>query len=402
MLSQTPPETIRKICVITGTRAEYGLLRWVMQGIQDDPELTLQIIATGMHLSPEFGLTYQAIEQDGFQIDRKVEMLTSSDTPVGIAKSMGLGLIGFADALNDLNPDLIVVLGDRFEIFSAVSAALVARIPVAHLHGGETTEGAFDEALRHSITKMSHLHFVAAEAYRQRVIQLGEQPERVFLVGGLGIDNIKRLKLLDRAALEASLDFKLASKNLLITFHPVTLDAATAAGQMAELLSALAELEDTQLIFTMPNADTDGRVLIKMVEQFVSQHPNARAYTSLGQLRYLSCVAQVDGVVGNSSSGLAEVPSFKKGTINIGDRQCGRLQAESIINCEPNRESITAALKQLYSNDFQVGLGQVKNPYGEGGASEKILHILKNLSFDDMIKKKFNDLSDNAVAGVGN
>jgi len=298
----------RKICIITGTRAEYGLMRWVMQGIKDDSELTLQVIATGMHLSPEFGLTYQAIEQDGFQIDRKVEMLTSSDTPVGIAKSMGLGLIGFADTLNELRPDLIVVLGDRFEIFSAVSAALVARIPVAHLHGGEATEGLIDEAIRHSITKMSHLHFVAAEAYRQRVIQLGEQPDRVFLVGGLGIDNIKRLQLLDRAALETSLDFKLGPKNLLITFHPVTLETATAANQMEELLAALAALHDTQLIFTLPNADTDGRTLIKRVEQFVAQHPNARAYTSLGQLRYLSCIAQVDGVVGNSSSGAACKP----------------------------------------------------------------------------------------------
>ena len=389
----------RKICIITGTRAEYGLLRWVMQGIKNGPELTLQIIATGMHLSPEFGLTYQAIEQDGFQIDRKVEMLTSSDTPVGIAKSMGLGMIGFADALHELQPGLIVVLGDRFEILAAVSAALVARIPVAHLHGGEATEGSIDEAIRHSITKMSHLHFVAAEAYRQRVIQLGEQPERVFLVGGLGIDNIKRLQLLDRAALEASLDFKLGPKNLLITFHPVTLEIATAASQMEELLAALAELRETQLIFTLPNADTDGRTLIKMVGQFVAQHPSARAYTSLGQLRYLSCVAQVDGVVGNSSSGLAEVPSFKKGTINIGDRQRGRLQAESVINCEPTRESIAAALAQLYSTDFQSALRQVINPYGEGGASEKVVSTLKNKAIVGIVKKTFYDLSINSDSG---
>jgi len=383
---------MRKICVITGTRAEYGLLRWVMQGIKDDPELTLQVIATGMHLSPEFGLTYREIEQDGFQIDRKVEMLASSDTSVGIAKSMGLGMIGFADALNELRPYLIVVLGDRFEIFAAVSAALVARIPVAHLHGGETTEGAFDEAFRHSITKMSHLHFVAAEEYRQRVIQLGEQPERVFLVGGLGIDNIKCLKLLDRAELEASLDFKLGQKNLLITFHPVTLEAATAADQMAELLAALAVLQDTQLIFTMPNADTDGRELIRMVDQFVAQHPNARAYTSLGQLRYLSCIAHVDGVIGNSSSGLTEVPSFKKGTINIGDRQRGRLQAASVINCEPTRLSIAAALGKLFSSDFQSGLSQVRNPYGEGGASEKVVKTIKHFTIDGMAKKAFYDL----------
>jgi GDP/UDP-N,N'-diacetylbacillosamine 2-epimerase (hydrolysing) len=382
----------RKICVITGTRAEYGLMRWVMQGIKDDPELTLQIIATGMHLSPEFGLTYRAIENDGFQIDRKVEMLTSSDTSVGIAKSMGLGLIGFADALNELRPDLIVVLGDRFEIFSAVAAALVARIPVAHLHGGETTEGAFDEAFRHSITKMSHLHFVAAEEYRRRVIQLGEQPERVFLVGGLGVDAIKRTALLDRKALEVSLDFRLGMKSLLITFHPVTLEMSTAADQMAELLVALAELNDTHLIFTLPNADTGGRVLINMVEQFVALHPNSRAYTSLGQLRYLSCMAHVDGVVGNSSSGLAEAPSFSKGTINIGDRQRGRLQATSVINCEPTRQSISAALERLYSANFQASLGQVRNLYGEGGASEKVVEIVKHYAIESIAKKVFYDL----------
>lgn len=383
----------RKICVITGTRAEYGLLRWVMQGIKDDAALTLQIIATGMHLSPEFGLTYKEIEIDGFQIDRKVEILTSSDTSVGIAKSMGLGLIGFADALNELRPDLIVVLGDRFEIFAAVSAALVARIPVAHLHGGETTQGAFDEALRHSITKMSHLHFVAAEPYRQRVIQLGEQPDRVFLVGGLGIDNIKRLKLLDRADLEASLDFKLGPKNLLVTFHPVTLETATAADQMTELLVALDAQPDTHLIFTLPNADTDGRALTQMVHQFVAGHPNARAYTSLGQLRYLSCIAHVDGVVGNSSSGLAEVPSFQKGTINIGDRQRGRLQADSVINCAPTRQDIATALRRLYSTAFQASLKDVRNPYGDGGASAIVVDTLKHCVLEGLLKKAFYDLA---------
>ena len=382
----------RKICVITGARADYGLLRWVMQGIKDDSELTLQIIATGMHLSPEFGLTYQAIEQDGFQIDRKVEMLTSSDTTVGIAKSMGLGMIGFADALYELQPDLIVVLGDRFEIFAAVSAAMVARIPVAHLHGGEATEGMIDESIRHSITKMSQLHFVAAEVYRQRVIQLGEQPNRVFLVGGLGIDNIKRLQLLTRSDLEASLDFKFGAKNLLVTFHPVTLETATAGSQMQELLEALAQLKNTQLIFTLPNADTDGRVLIEMVHNFVDQHTNARAYSSLGQLRYLSCIAQVDGVIGNSSSGLTEVPSFKKGTINIGDRQLGRLQADSIINSDPKQESIASALTQLYSADFQGRLLKVVNPYGEGGASQSIVSTIKTISLDEILKKRFHDM----------
>lgn len=382
----------RKICVITGTRAEYGLLRWVMQNIKDDADLNLQVIATGMHLSPEFGLTYKAIEADGFDIDRKVEMLTSSDTPVGIAKSMGLGMIGFADALNELNPDLIVVLGDRYEIFAAVATALVERIPVAHLHGGEATEGSFDEAIRHSITKMSHLHFVASGEYKQRVIQLGEQPEHVFLVGGLGVDNIKRLQLLDRNTLEADLGFKFGKKNLLITFHPVTLENASAVAQMRGLLAALAELKDTQLIFTMPNADTDGRKLIKMVDKFASQHVNTHAFTSLGQLRYLSCIAQVDGIVGNSSSGLAEVPSFKKGTINIGDRQRGRLQSTSVINCEPTQQSITDAINTLYSPKFQMDLSQVCNPYGEGGASEKIMKIIKSATLDGLIKKHFYDV----------
>jgi GDP/UDP-N,N'-diacetylbacillosamine 2-epimerase (hydrolysing) len=384
---------MRKICIITGTRAEYGLLRWVMQGIKDDPELRLQIIATGMHLSPEFGLTYQVIERDGFKIDRKVEMLTSSDTPVGIAKSMGLGLIGFADALNELKPDLIVVLGDRFEIFPAVSAALVARIPVAHIHGGESTEGLVDEAIRHSITKMSHLHFVATDVYRRRVIQLGEQSDKVFLVGGLGIDNIKHLQLLGRAELENSIDFKLGSKNLLITFHPVTLETSTAENQLEELLSALTELKDTKLIFTLPNADTDSRSLIKMVKSFVAQNPNACAHASLGQLRYLSCIAQVDGVVGNSSSGLLEVPSFQKGTINIGDRQRGRLGARSVINCEPTRKSIGAALRRLYSTNFQAALQQVSNPYGKGGASEAILSTIKAVSLDGIVKKQFYDVT---------
>ena len=383
---------MRKICVITGTRAEYGLLRWVMQGIRDDPNLTLQIIATGMHLSPDFGYTFREIEKDGFQIDRKIEMLTSSETPVGIAKSMGLGLIGFADALNELKSDLIVVLGDRFEIFAAVSAALVARIPVAHLHGGEITMGAFDESLRHSITKMSHLHFVAAEEYRNRVIQLGEQPNRVFLVGGLGVDNIKRMKLLNRLEIEKLLGFKFSQKNLLITFHPVTLEIATATDQMAELLVALADLKDTQLIFTLPNSDTDSRALIKMVEEFVKQYHNAHAYTSLGQLLFLSCVAQVDGVVGNSSSGLLEVPSLNKGTINIGDRQRGRLQAASVINSTPDRKSIAVAIKKLYSVEFQSGLSEVSSPYGEGGASEKIVATIKNHPFNSIIKKVFYDL----------
>jgi GDP/UDP-N,N'-diacetylbacillosamine 2-epimerase (hydrolysing) len=383
---------MKRICVVTGTRAEYGLLRWVMKGIRRSPELELQLIVTGMHLSPEFGLTVNEIEEDGFQVDRKVEMLLSSDTPVGITKSMGLGMIGFADALEELKPDLMLVLGDRYELLSAAAAAIVARLPIAHLHGGEKTEGAFDEAIRHSITKMSHLHFVAAEEYRRRVIQLGENPERVFNVGGLGIDSILRLKLLSREELEKALGLNFLSRNLLITFHPVTLERNTSAHQMDELFAAISALDDTGLIFTMPNADTEGRSLFKRITSFCESHPNAHAFVSLGQLRYLSCIQYVDGVIGNSSSGLTEVPSFKKGTINIGDRQRGRLRAASVIDCKPNRQEITAAFSRLFSPEFQSKLPAIKNPYGDGGASEAIVQKLVRQPLSSLLKKRFYDL----------
>jgi len=287
---------------------------------------------------------------------------------------------------------MMLVLGDRYEILSASASAMIARIPIAHLHGGETTEGAFDEAIRHSITKMSHLHFVAAEEYRQRVIQLGEQPEHVFNVGGLGIDNILRLKLLTRDELEAALNFKLAKRNLLVTFHPVTLEQNTSAQQMDELLAALAELKDTGLIFTMPNADTEGRVLFRKIEDFCARHTQACSYISLGQLSYLSCIQHVDGVVGNSSSGLLEVPSFMKGTINIGVRQRGRLKAKSVIDCSPDQYSIRKALKKLYSPEFQALLPTVKNPYGTGEVSQKIVKMLENHQLNNLLRKKFYDL----------
>ena len=389
----------RKICVVTGTRAEFGLLRWLMEAINNQPKLTLQVVATGMHLSPEFGSTYQEIEEAGFTIDAKVEMLLSSDTNTSITKSMGLGLIGFADSYERLAPDVLVLLGDRFEIFAAASAAMIAGIPIAHLHGGETTEGAFDEAIRHAITKMSHLHFVAADEYRRRVIQLGEHPDRIFNVGGMGIDAIKRIKLLSREELERSLDFALGEKSLLITFHPVTLEVgASSLAQMRELLAALGELENTTLIFTMPNADTGGRELGALVQQFAEQHTNAKVYTSLGQLRYFSCLAQVDGVVGNSSSGLLEAPAFKIGTVNIGDRQKGRLKGESVIDCEPNSESILAALKTLDSTNFQASLATVMNPYGNGGASDAIVKVLAEYPLENIRKKQFYNLSVNDLA----
>lgn len=382
----------RKICVITGSRADYGLLRWIIQGVKDDPELKLQIIATGMHLSSTFGLTYKVIEEDGFRVDAKVEILGSSDSSVAIAESMGLALAGTAKALDELKPDLVVVLGDRFEIFAATAAALVAKIPVAHLHGGETTTGSFDEAFRHSITKMSHLHFVAVDEYRNRVIQLGEDPKNVFLVGGLGIDSIKNLPLLSREELENQLGIKLGQKSLLITFHPVTLDTELPEQQMKELLAALSQLRDTTLIFTMPNADTGGQVLIKTIEEFVGQSENAKVFASLGQRTYLSCISHVDGVIGNSSSGITEVPSFKKGTINIGDRQRGRIQAASVINCKPRAKDIQLAIEKLYSPNFNSNLAAIKNPYGDGGASDKVVKVLKEASLEGIIKKNFHDL----------
>jgi GDP/UDP-N,N'-diacetylbacillosamine 2-epimerase (hydrolysing) len=380
-----------KICVVTGSRAEYGLLYWLLMYIQDSPRLDLQIIVTGMHLSPEHGYTIRDIESDGFRVDWKVDMLLSSGTAIGVTKSMGLGMIGFADALADLQPDILLVLGDRYEIYAACAAAMIARIPIAHLHGGESTEGAFDEAIRHSITKMSHLHFVAAEEYRRRVVQLGEEPERVFCVGGLGIDNIKHLKLLSRTELEVALDFKLGMRNLLITFHPVTLEHETSELQMNELLAALSELDNTHMVFTMPNSDPEGRLLFAQIEEFCEHRVQAQAYTSLGQLRYLSCIEHFDGVIGNSSSGLLEVPSFKKGTINIGDRQRGRLCAESVINCEPTRVSIRYALERLYTKKFEAQLSNVENPYGDGGASEAIVKVLEQRSLDDLLKKRFYD-----------
>lgn len=391
---------MRRICVVTGTRAEYGLLRWLMRDIADDPELSLLVIATCMHLAPEFGETYREIEADGFVIDRKVEMLLSGDTPSAIGKSIGLGVIGFADAFQSLSPDLVVVLGDRFEILAAVSAALVARIPVAHLHGGELTEGAVDDAIRHAITKMSQVHFVATEAYRQRVIQLGETPGRVHCVGGLGVDAIMRQPRLSREALEASLDFRFRERNLLVTFHPATLDTASPAAQMAELLAALAPLDDVGLLFTLPNADAGGRELTRQVQAFVAGRSNARAFASLGQQRYLSCMALVDGVVGNSSSGLLEAPSFHVGTVNIGSRQQGRAQASSVINSEVDRKAIGEALVTLFSAEYRGKLYNVVNPYGNGGASTRIVAEIKRLELDELVKKTFYDLPTVTGGGV--
>jgi UDP-hydrolysing UDP-N-acetyl-D-glucosamine 2-epimerase len=381
----------RKICVITGSRADYGLLYWLMKEIQTAPELELQLIVTGMHLSPEFGRTYKVIAEDGFAIDAKVEMLLSSDTPAGIAKSIGLGTIGCADALQRLKPEILVLLGDRYEILAAAQAALVARIPLAHIAGGDVTEGAFDEAIRHSITKMAHLHFVTNEQAARRVRQLGENPAHVFNVGSPGLDNIARLKLLDRGELEKTLNFHFRQKNLLVTFHPVTLEKQSAEAQFNALLVALDSLgEEVGILFTKPNADTDGRIIIQLMDSYVTARPHARAYVSLGQLRYLSLMAQVDAVVGNSSSGLYEAPSFRKPTVNIGDRQKGRLQATSVINCPPTAAEIVKAVRQAMTTDCS---GTV-NPYGDGNSSVRIRDILENIADPAaLLKKHFFDLA---------
>jgi GDP/UDP-N,N'-diacetylbacillosamine 2-epimerase (hydrolysing) len=382
----------RKICIVTGTRAEYGLLYWLMKEIEEDNDLELQVIVTGMHLSPEFGLTYKEVEKD-FKIDKKIEILLSSDTPVGISKSMGLAQISFTEVYNELNPDILVVLGDRYEIFSAVSVAMISRIPTAHLHGGETTEGAFDESIRHSITKMSHLHFTAADQYRDRVIQLGEHPSRVFNVGGMGIESIKRFKLLSKEEFEKSIDFKLNKKNIIVTFHPVTLENSTASEQFQNLLDAIDELEDTNIIFTKANSDTDGRIINKMIDEYVANNlSKAVCFISLGQLRYLSALQYVEAMVGNSSSGLLEAPSFKIGTINIGDRQKGRIMADSVIDCDNDLVSIRNGFEKLYSEKFVKLLVDVANPYGDGGASKQIKEIIKKISLADILKKSFYDI----------
>jgi GDP/UDP-N,N'-diacetylbacillosamine 2-epimerase (hydrolysing) len=382
----------RKICVVTGSRADYGLLRWVMQGIKEDNLMSLQILATGSHLSSLFGLTFKEIEADGFVIDKKIEVLSDSDASLGTLESIASGITGCANAFRELQPDLIIVLGDRFEVFAAATAALVMGIPVAHVHGGEITLGAFDEALRHSITKMSHLHFVAAEEYRKRVIQLGENPSNVFLVGGLGIDSMVKQQLIEKSKLAEILGVDFQEKNLLITFHPVTLEGENSERQMSELLLALSELKNTTLIFTMPNADPNSRKLIKMIDEFTLKHLNSKSFVSLGQQLYLSLISVVDGVLGNSSSGLTEVPSFNKGTVNIGDRQTGRLKAESVIDCLPSKQSILDAVSRLYSFEFQSNLLDVTNPYGEGGASTRIVDILRATSLEGITKKKFHDL----------
>ncbi|MDK2597579.1 UDP-N-acetylglucosamine 2-epimerase [Pseudoalteromonas obscura] len=385
---------MRKVAVFTGTRAEYGLLYWVIKGLELSPEAELQLYVGGMHLSPEFGKTIDQIEADNFQVCEKLEFLLSSDTPVGIAKSMGLALIGAADALERTKPDLLVVLGDRFESMAICQAAMVAQIPIAHIHGGETTEGLIDEAVRHSITKMSHLHFTATEEYKQRVIQLGEQPSNVYNVGAPGIDNIKALDLLSREELSTSLGFDVVnSPYMVVTYHPVTLSSDGAVDDLEALLMALRQYPNHKFIITFPNADTHGRALIPLLEKFAQEMSGRVSLVqSLGQLRYLSALKHCDLVVGNSSSGLIEVPTFRVPTINIGNRQKGRIAGDTVINCGGDQESIKAALDCALSESFKAKCLKSSNPYGDGGSSEMILDTILNADLTDLVFKSFYDI----------
>ena len=384
----------KRICILTATRAEYGLLRPVIEKVRDCAEFDLRLAVTGMHLSPEFGLTYKEIERDGIPIDEKIEILLSADTPASVSKSMALALAGFADYFERTRPDLLLVLGDRYETLAVCCAAMNARIPIAHLYGGETTEGAVDECIRHAITKMSYLHFTSTEPYRRRVIQLGESPERVFCVGGLGIENIKTVPLLSKEELSKQLGVELDRPYAVVTFHPVTLENGSAARQFRELLAACDAHPEMQFIFTKANADADGRVINRMLDEYAASAKNAAAFASLGMVRYLSALSYCSMVIGNSSSGILEAPSFHIPTINIGDRQKGRLQAETAINCEPNRESILAAIERANSANFRARVCTAVNPYGDGHTSGRIMEILRDYLLHDRIqlKKKFYDL----------
>lgn len=383
----------RKICVVTGTRAEYGLLYWLMKEIKADEELELQIVATGQHLSPEFGLTYKTIEADGFTIDAKVEMLLSSDTPVGTAKAVGLGTIGFADALDRLKPDILVLLGDRFEALSAAQAAMMLRIPVAHLHGGERTEGAIDEAIRHSITKMAQLHFVSEPEYRSRVIQLGEAPSRVFEVGAVGIDNIVRLPLLNLENLENQLGFSLGEKFFLLTYHPETQSDKSPTEAIHILFDALDAFQDYKVIFTQANSDAGGRIIDALVEKYAVENPcRVLSVKSLGQVRYLSAMKLCSAVVGNSSSGLLEAPVLYRPAVNIGDRQKGRKRYPSVIDCAEDRDSIEAAIKRAVSDTFAKEMNQMIMPHADGKIAVGIKEILRTTSLEGICRKQFYDL----------
>lgn len=387
----------KKICVLTATRAEYGLLKPIIQGLKVVNGFEVAVVATGAHLSPEFGLTYKEIEMDGINIDEKIEILLSADTPSAISKSMGLGMISFADYFERNKIDLLIVLGDRYETLAVTTVAMIKGIPIAHLYGGETTEGLIDEAIRHSITKMSYLHFTSTDKYRERVIQLGEDPKRVFNVGAIGVENIKNEAFMSMSEIEESLEWIIDRPYAVITFHPVTLESQSAEEQIKQLLLALDSNPEYQYIFTKSNSDTDGRIINQLIDKYVARNSNCKAFTSLGARRYLSVVRYSAMVIGNSSSGIIEVPSFKIPTINIGDRQKGRIQASSVINCVPEHDKIDRAIKKAMSPNFREILDDVENPYEKRGTcSRTIEEIRKTMEFEKVsLKKEFFDIGGN-------
>lgn len=379
----------KKICVFTGNRAEYGLLKPLLLKLKKDKNFDLQLVVTGAHLSHEFGLTYKDIEADNFIIDEKVEILISSDTPSAITKTMGVALISFSHTIEKLKPDLVIILGDRYEALAFAIASHIFRIPIAHIHGGEITYGAIDDAFRHSITKLSLLHFTSTEEYRQNIIQMGENPNFVFNVGAIGLDNFKEIKLLKKKQVEFKISKKFKKNNFLITFHPVTLDNNQSSEQFKNILMALDKFEDTLLIFTKANADTHGRIINKMIDEYVSQNAHkAVAFNNMGQRLYLSTMQYVDVVIGNSSSGIIEAPSLKVPTVNIGDRQSGRIKAKSIIDTDYNADNIYLAIKTAISKDFKNLCKNIINPYGSGDTSSKIMNVLKSIDIQNLSLKK--------------
>lgn len=383
----------RRICVLTGSRAEYGLLQWTMKEIADDPGLELQVAVTGTHLEPAYGMTVRQIEADGFPIAARIPMHLGDTSSTGTARSMAAGLSGIAEALDRLRPDILVLLGDRFEVHAAATAAMIARVPIAHIHGGETTEGAIDEAIRHAVTKMAHLHFVAAETYRTRVIQLGEVPERVFTVGAPGLDNIARLDLPDRAGLEHALGFELGDGFLLVTYHPATLQLERSTKGVGELVAALDHFAERRILITGTNADPGSAPIRALLTGYAATQPaRVQFRESLGQRLYLSALKSAGAVVGNSSSGLIEAPSFGVPTVNLGDRQRGRLRAASVVDCGETREEIAQALACALAPDFRSGLDPLASPYGQPGAAGHICRVLRDHPLDGLLLKRFHDL----------
>ena len=387
----------RKICVVSTSRADYGLLFWLLKEIEKSRFLELSLLLSGSHLEERLGLTYKEVQRD-FKHFYKVPLGLENDDETALCLAFSAGVAGFSKVLEQIKPDIMVLLGDRYEMLSAGIAGMLRAVPLAHIHGGESTQGAIDEGIRHALTKMSHIHFCATSLYKRRIIRLGENPARVYNVGGLGVENIKRLELLSKKDFENSLGFKLGKKNILVTFHPQTIEKKSASKQFSQILNALDSLKDTHLIFTGANADNGGKIINEMAQSYCLNNPKKAIFAiSLGQLRYLSAIKHADIVLGNSSSGISEAPSLKKATINIGNRQKGRIKAASIIDTKCDKSAILKTIKKAYSKDFQAKLKSVKNPYGSGFASKKIIKVLENIKLNGILKKKFYDLDAKCI-----